>query len=91
MSYVTTRHCTSSDVAPAQDFGGLKSNPQMEEDLQVKTVWNSYLMAFFFSADRDVSSWLCKVTDCISFDVHTKAVRLLFFELINSFFVNSSN
>lgn len=29
------RHCTSSDVAPTQDFRGLKSNPEMEGDLQV--------------------------------------------------------
>lgn len=86
MSYVTTRHCTSSDVAPAQDFGGLKSNPQMEEDLQVTTVWNSYLMAFFFSAERDVSSWLCRVTDCVSFDVHTKAARQYFLNQLIYFF-----
>lgn len=29
MSYVTSRHRTSSDVSPTPDFGGLRSNPQI--------------------------------------------------------------
>lgn len=54
-SYVTSRRCGSSDVAPARDFGRLTSNPQMEPDLQVKTARNSYLMTFFPKSKRVVS------------------------------------
>lgn len=78
MSYITSRHCTSSDVAPAQDFGGLKSNPEMEADLQVKTVWNAYLMAFF-SRKKEMSAacsanWQIVCSFCVRAKVATRII-----------------
>lgn len=50
------RRRTSSDVAPARDFPGLKSNPAVEGDLQVDRLESLFDGFLFAGGERETSA-----------------------------------